>query len=136
MLTRFAAARIIDLTHEILVHWPAEAGFWLSRSWRYFPPGTVHVAVVDPGVGTRRDIIVVQVGGGPEGAHVFLAPDNGLLAPVIGQGAASRVWRLDAHKLERFALGTPSATFSRVGDIFRAAGGGAGFRALPARGPG
>ena len=67
-------ARIIDLTHEILVHWPAEAGFWLARSYRYFPAGTVHVAVVDPGVGTERNIIAVELDG-----HVFLAPDNGLL---------------------------------------------------------
>lgn len=110
MLTRFAAARIIDLTHEILVHWPAEAGFWLARSWRYFPPGTVHIAVVDPGVGTRREIIAVQVQGEESGTHVFLAPDNGLLAPVI---TASRgtVWRLDARRMERFRLGPLSATF-------------------------
>src|SRR5215468_8930221 len=46
MLARFPAARIVDLTHEILVHWPAEAGFWLARAYRYFPDGTVHVAVV------------------------------------------------------------------------------------------
>jgi S-adenosylmethionine hydrolase len=106
MVTRFPAARIIDLTHEILVHWPAEAGFWLARSYRYFPEGTVHVAVVDPGVGTRRDIIAVHLG-----AHVFLAPDNGLLAPVITAVEGSKVWRLDAKRLERFALGAPSATF-------------------------
>lgn len=106
ILTRFPAARIIDLTHEILVHWPAEAGFWLARSWRYFPDGTVHVAVVDPGVGTRRDIIIVDIG-----MHVFLAPDNGLLAPVIGQADGSKVWRLESKRLERFALGTASATF-------------------------
>ena len=80
ILTRFPAARIIDVTHDILVHWPAEAGFWLSRSWSYFPAGSVHVAVVDPGVGTKRDIIVVTAA-----EHLFLAPDNGLLAPVIGR---------------------------------------------------
>ena len=43
ILTRLPAARIIDLTHEIMVHWPAEAGFWLARAFAYFPPGTVHV---------------------------------------------------------------------------------------------
>lgn len=106
MLTRFPAARIIDLTHEILVHWPAEAGFWLARSWRYFPEGSVHAAVVDPGVGTRRDVIVVEAG-----TQAFLAPDNGLLAPVITSVEDARVWRLDPKRLERFALGAPSATF-------------------------
>src|SRR5690348_13835065 len=77
ILTRFAEAKIIDLTHEIVVHWPAEAGFWLARSFEYFPAGTVHVAVVDPGVGTSRDIVAVSARG-----HIFLAPDNGLLAPI------------------------------------------------------
>ena len=37
ILTRFPAARLIDLTHEIVVHWPAEAGFWLARAFSYFP---------------------------------------------------------------------------------------------------
>ena len=59
ILRRFPEARIIDLTHEIVVHWPAEAGFWLARAFEYFPPGTVHIAVVDPGVGTSRDIVAV-----------------------------------------------------------------------------
>src|SRR5207244_10413429 len=63
MLTRFPAARIIDLTHEIVVHWPAEAGFRLARAFGYFPAGTVHVAVVDPGVGTARNILAVYAGG-------------------------------------------------------------------------
>lgn len=111
MLTRFPAARIIDLTHEILVHWPAEAGFWLARSWPYFPDGSVHAAVVDPGVGTRRDIIVVHARSAEGASHIFLAPDNGLLAPVVSRAAHATVWRLDAKHLERFALGPASATF-------------------------
>ena len=78
VLRRFAGARLVDLTHEVRVHWPAEAGFWLGRSFRYFPTGTVHVAVVDPGVGSARDIAVVEAEG-----QVFLAPDNGLLAGVL-----------------------------------------------------
>ena len=78
VLRRFPTARLVDLTHEILVHWPAEAGFWLGRSFVYFPPGTVHVAVVDPGVGSTRDIAVVEAEG-----QLFLAPDNGLLAGVL-----------------------------------------------------
>ncbi len=78
ILKRFANARIVDLTHEIVVHWPAEAGFWLARSFEYFPAGTVHVAVVDPGVGTSRDIVIVCAAG-----HMFFAPDNGLLAPIV-----------------------------------------------------
>lgn len=106
ILMRFPAARIIDVTHEILVHWPAEAGFWLARSWPYFPDGTVHVAVVDPGVGTQRDIITVATE-----KHLFLAPDNGLLAPVIARLPKSVIHRLTPRVLERFGLATPSATF-------------------------
>ncbi len=104
--SRFPAARIVDLTHEILVHWPAEAGFWLARSWQYFPPGTVHVAVVDPGVGTARDIVVVS-----HADHVFLAPDNGLLAPLVNAGEGAKIVRVEAEALARFSITRPSATF-------------------------
>jgi len=106
MLSRLPDARIVDLTHEILVHWPAEAGFWLARSFSYFPAGTVHVAVVDPGVGTSRDIVAVSAGG-----HVFLAPDNGLLAPVVGRYPAASIVKLTAARLTHFGIHKPSATF-------------------------
>ena len=110
VLTRFPQARIIDFTHEIVVHWPAEAGFWLARSYRYFPAGTVHVAVVDPGVGSSRDIIAIEAGD-----HVFLAPDNGLLAPIYAGVAAGmgpvRAFRLDNEFLYKLRLPRPSATF-------------------------
>ena len=106
ILSRYAEARIIDVTHEIVVHWPVEAGFWLARAYPYFPAGTVHVAVVDPGVGTERDIVAVLTDG-----HVFLAPDNGLLAPVLARARSAKSYRLTARHLERFALGAPSATF-------------------------
>jgi S-adenosylmethionine hydrolase len=106
ILSRFADARIIDLTHEILVHWPAEAGFWLARAFGYFPPGSVHVAVVDPGVGTSRDIIVVTAGG-----HWFLAPDNGLLAPIVGRHRDASVVKFSAARLAKFGIHSPSATF-------------------------
>ncbi len=106
ILERLPTAQIVDLTHEILAHWPAEAGFWLARSFEYFPSGSVHVAVVDPGVGTARDIAIVQVG-----SHVFLAPDNGLLEPVAACDPAARLWHLDLSVLARLRLGRPSATF-------------------------
>jgi S-adenosylmethionine hydrolase len=107
VLGRFPGARIIDVTHEVPVYWPAEAGFWLSRAYPYFPAGSVHVAVVDPGVGTKRDIIAVEADG-----HGFLAPDNGLLAPVIGRARSAQVYRLDLQAARnRFHLPAPSATF-------------------------
>lgn len=106
ILQRAPTARIVDMTHEILVHWPAEAGFWLARSYRYFPTGSVHVAVVDPGVGTERNILAVEHDG-----HVFLAPDNGLLTAVTGEGADVRAWRLSEDWLGTRGWPLPSATF-------------------------
>ncbi|MGH6633968.1 MAG: SAM hydrolase/SAM-dependent halogenase family protein, partial [Sphingopyxis sp.] len=107
ILAHLPAARIIDVTHEVPVYWPAEAGFWLARAYAYFPRGSVHVAVVDPGVGTARDIIVVAAGG-----HAFLAPDNGLLAPVVARSNSPAIFRLDIPKaIARFKLPAPSATF-------------------------
>jgi S-adenosylmethionine hydrolase len=106
ILTRFPQARIVDLTHEIVVHWPAEAGFWLARAFGYFPPGTVHVAVVDPGVGTAREIVALLAGG-----HYFLAPDNGLLAPVASRAGAALIVRLGAAQLAHLGVRRPSATF-------------------------
>jgi S-adenosyl-L-methionine hydrolase (adenosine-forming) len=106
MLSRFPAARIIDLTHEILVHWPAEAGFWLARAYQYFPLGTVHLAVVDPGVGTSRSIVAMRARG-----HFFVAPDNGLLAAIAAQDPEARMVRLGTVELARLNIARPSATF-------------------------
>jgi S-adenosylmethionine hydrolase len=95
------------VTHEVHVYWPAEAGFWLSRAFPYFPAGSVHIAVVDPGVGTRRDIIGMEADG-----HFFLAPDNGLLAPVRARAQHASIHSLDLPVAQnRFALPVPSATF-------------------------
>ncbi len=88
------------------MHWPAEAGFWLVRSFGYFPAGTVHVAVVDPGVGTSREIIAVTAKG-----HVFLAPDNGLLAPIVARNPGASIVKLTAARLAHFGVRSPSATF-------------------------
>ena len=104
ILKRFRDATVIDLAHDIPAHWPPEAGFWLSRSYQYFPDGAVHMAIVDPGVGTERDILLLEHDG-----HIFLAPDNGLLAPIIED--ADKVYKLDAESLQKLGLGAPSLTF-------------------------
>jgi S-adenosylmethionine hydrolase len=67
-------ARIVDLSHGIEAGGVYEAGLMLAASYHYFPLGTVHCAVVDPGVGSNRRIIAANHGG-----HFFVAPDNGLL---------------------------------------------------------
>ena len=106
ILSRFADAKIVDLAHDIPAQWPPEAGFWVSRSYAWFPAGTVHLAIVDPGVGTERDILLAEVDG-----HVFLAPDNGLLGPLLDRVARPRVFRLLADKTAALALPVASATF-------------------------
>lgn len=103
ILARFPEARVVDLAHDIPAQWPPEAGFWVSRSYHYFAAGTVHLAIVDPGVGTERDILVAACNG-----HIFMAPDNGLLAPLFDTCEAPQVYRLN---IERLDLPAPSATF-------------------------
>jgi S-adenosylmethionine hydrolase len=97
-------ARIHDLDHHIAPCQPGEAGFWLARCYRYFPAGSVHVAVVDPGVGTTRAILACEFDG-----HLFLAPDNGILPMVTGTGA--RLHALSSDWLARQDWPAPSATF-------------------------
>jgi S-adenosyl-L-methionine hydrolase (adenosine-forming) len=107
ILSRLPDARIIDVTHEVPVYWPAEAGFWLARSYGYFPAGSVHIAVVDPGVGTKREIVGVVAD-----EHLFLAPDNGLLAPIVARARSTSIFRLNLEAARvRFKLPTVSATF-------------------------
>lgn len=106
ILRRFPTARIIDLAHDIPAHWPPEAGFWISRSYRYFPAGTIHVAIVDPGVGTERDILIVE-----HDHHFFLAPDNGLLAGMLSDPDTVVVYRLCHDRLPGIGIVNPSLTF-------------------------
>ena len=106
ILSRFPAARVVDLAHDIPAQWPPEAGFWVSRSYSWFPAGTVHMAIVDPGVGTERDILIVEADG-----HVFIAPDNGLLGQLLESVEAPRVFKLLPSKIKPLQLKPPSATF-------------------------
>jgi S-adenosyl-L-methionine hydrolase (adenosine-forming) len=106
ILARFASARIVDLTHAVPAQRPLEAGFWLSRSFGYFPVGTVHVAVVDPGVGTSRAILCMVANG-----HALLAPDNGLLAAVAARCPDASTVVLAAESLTGLGVHRVSATF-------------------------
>ena len=69
-------AKIVDITHQITPHNILEGAFVLRSSAPYFPSGTVHVAVVDPGVGTDRKGIVITTP-----TQILVGPDNGLLIP-------------------------------------------------------
>ncbi len=95
-------ARVIDLCHEVPAYGVGQAAFTIAQSYRYFPPGTVHVVVVDPGVGSTRKALLVEAGG-----QCFVAPDNGVLSQVF-EKEHYRAWSVDA---ERFALKPTSNTF-------------------------
>jgi S-adenosylmethionine hydrolase len=98
-------ASIVDLTHDLPAFGVEVAAFWIERASAHFPPGSLHVCVVDPGVGTARRILLVE-----QGAQLFLAPDNGLLTGVAGR-AGSVVRAISPTYLEAAGLGRPSATF-------------------------
>lgn len=70
-------ARIADISHEVRPFEIAEGAFLISQAYRYFPPKTVHVVVVDPGVGSARRPILIEAKG-----QYFVGPDNGVLALV------------------------------------------------------
>jgi S-adenosyl-L-methionine hydrolase (adenosine-forming) len=73
-------AKTIDITHLIPPGDIRRGAFALKCAYRYFPPGTVNMAIVDPGVGSDRGILVVRGGG-----YIFVAPDNGLLSYILAE---------------------------------------------------
>lgn len=81
---------LVDLTHEIPAHDVAAGGYALACALAAFPEGTIHCAVVDPGVGTARRRLVVRARG-----HWFVAPDNGLLTRVVRGAASVAAWSIE-----------------------------------------
>ncbi len=78
---------IVDISHEVQPYDVLDGALTIAQAYRYFPPASIHVVVVDPGVGTTRRPIVVS-----GDRHYFLAPDNGVLSLVLDRepGAAVR----------------------------------------------
>ena len=83
-------ADIIDLTHHVPPQDIQAGAFVLHTACRYFPPGTVHLAVVDPGVGGARRPIAAQVGD-----FLYVCPDNGLLSHVLAQDTLTQAVALE-----------------------------------------
>ncbi|MDE0579246.1 MAG: SAM-dependent chlorinase/fluorinase [bacterium] len=97
---------VVDITHDIAPHDVRAGGLALARSAQYLVPGVV-LAVVDPGVGSDRRAVAVEVG---DGDSVLVGPDNGLLAPAVAMvGGASRAVELTA---EQYQLHAPGPTFA------------------------
>ncbi|MBK7877210.1 MAG: SAM-dependent chlorinase/fluorinase [Planctomycetes bacterium] len=101
LLARFPAARIVDLAHGVPPQNVRVGAFFLAHASRTFAPGTVHVAVVDPGVGSARRLLAAV-----EEGQLYLAPDNGLLPAALGPRA--RYVELDP---DRCSLPARSRTF-------------------------
>src|SRR5258708_21330885 len=75
LLSQVHGAALVDMTHQVPPGDVRAAQYVLSRVWHRFPQGSVHLAVVDPGVGTERRVLAASSAG-----HFFVAPDNGLLS--------------------------------------------------------
>ena len=93
MRTIAPSAELVDVSHEILPHDIHHGAFVLLTSYPSWPPGTTHLVVVDPGVGTERRAVAVQTIKG-----VFVAPDNGVLSYVLAHEAVSAAVSLTNRK--------------------------------------
>ncbi|HEX5167314.1 MAG TPA: SAM-dependent chlorinase/fluorinase [Thermomicrobiales bacterium] len=94
---------IVDVTHHIPPQDITEAAFQIATVWSAFPPGTIHVIVVDPGVGGERRAVVVEAGG-----QFFVTPDNGVLTLLTANVVPGEVVVLDRPE---YFLADVSSTF-------------------------
>ncbi len=94
-------AKIIDITHEIRPFSVIDAARAVSSAYRYFPKGTIHIGVTDPGVGSERKGLLIYADG-----HYFIGPDNGIFSLVIKRTSAFKA--ISLRPIEQFPL---SSTF-------------------------
>ena len=103
------ASSIVDITHGIEPQNIRQGAFLLATACHYFPVGTVHVAVVDPGVGSGRRPVVIESNG-----HYFVGPDNGIFTAILSSGADCRTYEITAED----KMLTPLSTTFHGRDIF------------------
>jgi len=96
-------ATLVDITHDIPPHDVTAGALELAASYKYFPAGTIFVAVVDPGVGSARRGVAADTGD-----YRFVAPDNGVLTQVLREAPAKKIVELTER---RYARPTVSRTF-------------------------
>jgi len=94
ILTRIPGATIVDVSHGIPPGDVRSGAFALRAAYRYFPPGAVHVVVVDPGVGSSRRAIAAQAQD-----CFFVAPDNGVISPALAQAGTTSVRQITRTSL-------------------------------------
>jgi len=94
MLSINPGLKIIDISHNVSPQNVEEAAFILKHAYSFFPVGTIHVVVVDPGVGTGRPILAVQTD-----HYTFLAPDNGVLKYIFDENSRIGVFKVTNKKL-------------------------------------
>lgn len=104
MLEINPAVRLVDITHDIAPQDVMEAAYVLRDAACFFPPETVHLAVVDPGVGTARRPVAVR-----SGNHYYVAPDNGIVPLLLDDAEPEESVVLD--RPEYWRTGDVSATF-------------------------
>lgn len=85
--------RLVDITHEVSPQDIFEAGFILKNSYRYFPDKSIHLVVVDPGVGSKRRAILLEAGD-----HFFIGPDNGVFTFIYESERVKRIVELTNKK--------------------------------------
>jgi len=90
ILTTNPEATIVDISHAVRAQAIEQGAFLLASAWPYFPRGSIHVGVVDPGVGTERRAVAVRTP-----AATFVGPDNGLLSPALPDEVRAAAWGHD-----------------------------------------
>lgn len=103
ILSLYPAAQIIDITHDVNKFNIRTGAYVLASAASYFPAGTIHVAVIDPGVGSQRRPIIIQTEKG-----FFVGPDNGLLNLAAEKQGIKEVWEITSGHL---MLNRVSSTF-------------------------
>lgn len=99
ILSEYRSAAIIDITHHIEPQNLGHAAVTIASAYPFFPGGTVHVVVVDPGVGTHRAALALSAAG-----HVFIAPDNGVLSNVVAAEQVDGCYLIENTRLFRPAV--------------------------------
>jgi len=98
LLTETRGATIVDITHDVPAHDVEMGRLTLARYWRRFPAGTVHVVIIDPGVGSARAALAIASEG-----QFLVGPDNGVLSPaLLMPGAKAVALRVPAHASATF----------------------------------